>query len=61
MPTTMFGAWEDCFKLLPYRDHEGRWRYPMKTQRRQLIVAGRSAWEYRERNQTAEEQAYWWW
>lgn len=48
--------WEDCFKILPYRDYLGRWYFfPRYTQRRIVEFDGKRRWQYREREETAEE------
>lgn len=48
--------WQDCNKLLPYRDYTGRMVWlPHFTQRRQVRIDGRLVWQYRERARTEQD------
>lgn len=48
--------WQDCFRILPYRDYLGRMVWlPRYTQKRKVIIDDRLAWQYRERPETDDE------
>lgn len=56
MPTEIASDWNDCFKLLPYWDFEGRWQIPMdRTQVRLVCRNGTLIRQYREKPETDDE------
>jgi hypothetical protein len=42
---------DQAARFLPYKDHQGRWKWPWHTQRRYCD----GAWQYRERAETDDE------
>ena len=50
------GPWEDCRRVLPYKDVTGKWQFaPTRTQRRKITKDGKSYFQYREREETDQE------
>jgi hypothetical protein len=48
-------AWLDCWKILPYRDENGRWQIPRHTQKKIQLIDGKTVTVYRERQMTDQE------
>lgn len=57
MSSNTNGEWQECCKILPYRDYLGRLiLVPEYTQRRRWLVDGKlTTWEYRERPEAYDE------
>lgn len=55
MSSRIESPWRDCKKLLPFRDHKGRWRWPLYCQKRTVVIDERQVTQYREREETEEE------